>query len=103
MAYEDAVREELAAYIGLLMERGPDLARPHADTLNGSRFARMKELRLTVEKHEWRIAYAFDPERKAILLCGGDKTGVNQRRFYKTLMATADERYEAHVKSLEKK
>lgn len=70
------------------------------DTLSGSRHANMKELRFNWENEVWRIAFAFDPKRQAILLVGGDKAGANQRRFYKKLLALADDRYDAHLAEL---
>ncbi len=48
------------------------------------------------------MAFAFDPKRQAILLVGGDKGGADQRRFYKRLIATADERFDGHLASLKK-
>ena len=63
---------------------GPQLGRPHADTLKGSKHANMKELRFEASDGEWRAAFAFDPERKAILLVAGDKSGGSEKRFYKT-------------------
>jgi len=53
----------------------------------------MKELRFKVDNNAWRVAFAFDPKRKAILLVAGDKSGVNQNRFYKKLITVADERF----------
>jgi hypothetical protein len=69
------------------------MKRPASDTLNGSRFSNMKELRFHADNGVWRIAYAFDPTRKAILLVAGDKSGVSQKRFYQTLIRTADARF----------
>lgn len=94
------VKIELMAMATLLAEFGPKLSRPHADTLKGSRHANMKELRFKADNGVWRIAYAFDPERKAILLVGGDKSGVNEKRFYKQLLATADKRFGDHLDEL---
>jgi hypothetical protein len=88
---------EVMAKVDLLKLLGPRLARPHADTLNGSRHANMKELRADTSDKVMRIAFAFDPNRAAILLVAGDKTGVNQKRFYKQLIAKADELYDAHL------
>ena len=51
---------------------------------------------------EWRLAFAFDPRRKAILLVAGDKSGVSSRRFYRTLVHTADERFERHLARIQK-
>jgi hypothetical protein len=61
----------------------------------------MKELRFDAEGGVWRLAFAFDPKRKAILLCGGSKTGIPRDRFYKMLILTADKRYRNHLASLE--
>jgi hypothetical protein len=63
----------------------------------------MKELRFTAADGEWRVAFAFDPRRKAILLVGGDKSGGSQKRFYKQLISKADERFDAHLARLKKK
>jgi hypothetical protein len=95
-----AAQVEIAALAGLLRQFGPQLRRPHCDTLNGSAHANMKELRFTLPDGEWRIAFAFDPERHAILLVGGSKSGKNERQFYKDLIRIADERFSAHLKSL---
>ena len=74
--------------------------RPNADTLNGSRYPNMKELRCDADGGVWRIAFAFDPERKAVLLVAGDKAGANEKRFCKRLIAKADKRFEQHLASL---
>lgn len=92
-AFPSEARIGLAAMIQVLGELGPQLMRPHCDTLNGSRFANMKELRFAAADGVWRIAFAFDPGRRAILLAGGDKAGSSTARFYKTLIRTADRRY----------
>jgi len=94
------VREKLKAFAALLSENGPQLGRPFADTLKGSRHANMKELRFDADGGAWRVAYAFDPDRKAILLAGGDKSGTEKGRFYRTLIRVADERYEQHLRFL---
>jgi hypothetical protein len=60
----------------------------------------MKELRFTLSDGEWRIAFAFDPSRQAILLVGGSKSGTNERKFYKDLIRVADDRFSAHLKAL---
>src|SRR5438477_12872524 len=82
---------EIIAKVELVKLLGPQLGRPHADTLNGSKHANMKELRADTKASVMRIAFAFDPDRSAILLGGGDKSGVGQKRFYKQLIARADE------------
>ncbi len=95
-----AVREKLKAAATILSEVGPLLGRPQADTFNGSRHANMKELRFDADGGVWRVAYAFDPERKAILLTGGDKSGTDKKRFYSNLLRIADERYDQHLRIL---
>jgi predicted XRE-type DNA-binding protein len=60
----------------------------------------MKELRFRADDGVWRVAFAFDPRRNAILLIAGDKSGTSQARFYKRLIATADARYGAHLKRI---
>jgi hypothetical protein len=94
-----AVQLEIAALAGLLRQFGPQLRRPHCDTLNGSKHANMKELRFTLPDGEWRVAFAFDPERSAILLVGGSKSGVSEKRFYRDLIRVADARFTAHLKA----
>jgi hypothetical protein len=95
-----AVQRELIALTLNLCERGPLLGRPHVDTLKGSRHSNMKELRFDADGGLWRVAFAFDPERKAILLVAGDKGGVAQRRFYRDLIDVADGRFDKHLKAL---
>ena len=79
-ALPEAVQDELLAMTALLAVYGPQLGRPHADTLSGSRHANMKELRFKADDGAWRVAFAFDPERQAIVLVAGDKSGVAQKR-----------------------
>jgi len=99
-ALEEALQDELLAHAKLLQSFGPDLGRPTVDTLKGSKHANMKELRFAWQRQVWRMAFAFDPRRRAILLAGGNKGGVDQKRFYKRLIATADRRFDEHVASL---
>jgi hypothetical protein len=98
-----AVQDEILALAILLTELGPQLARPYADTLKNSRFANMKELRFSADNGEWRVAFAFDTRRLAILLCAGDKSGISERLFYKTLIKKADKRFSAHQKRVAEK
>lgn len=88
------VRQELLATARLLKDEGPQLGRPHADTLNGSNHANMKELRFNADDGVWRVAFAFDPKRRAVLLVAGDKSGGSQKRFYKKLIKKADKRFD---------
>ena len=95
-----AVQDELLAQAKLLEVFGPELGRPRVDTLKGSRHANMKELRFEAENGVWRVAFAFDPKRKAILLVAGDKSGVGEKRFYRQLIKKADRRFDAHLDRL---
>ncbi len=99
LALERDVRVAMFAAAKLLADFGPQLGRPHADTLKRSRHANMKELRFEAADGEWRAA--FDPERKAIMLVAGDKSGGSQKRFYRSLIAKADSRFSDHLESLE--
>ena len=96
------VRRTVLALSRLLGQFGPQLGRPRVDTLNGSRHANMKEMRFRAADGEWRVAFAFDPERLAVLLVAGDKSGVGERRFYRTLIRKADERFDRHLARLAK-
>src|SRR6266480_2245866 len=96
------VQDELLAQAKLVQQFGPQLGRPRADTLNGSRHANMKELRFDAADGVWRVAFAFDPNRKAILLVAGDKSGSNEKRFYRQLIEKADARFDAHLSKIKK-
>ena len=100
--HED-VQTEILALTRLLQRFGPQLGRPRVDTLSGSRHANMKELRFDAADGVWRVAFAFDSKRKAILLVAGDKSGGSQKRFYKQLIAKADERFDAHLARVKQK
>ena len=102
-ALAEEVQDELLAHAKLLEAFGPQLGRPRADTLNGSKHANMKELRFDAADGVWRVAFAFDPKRSAILLVAGDKAGTGEKRFYKQLIKKADERFEEHLKRLKGK
>jgi hypothetical protein len=99
---QEDVRTEILALTRLLQQFGPQLGRPRVDTLNGSRHANMKELRFGAAGGEWRVAFAFDTKRKAILLVAGDKSGFSEKRFYRELIRKADERLAAHLVRLSK-
>ena len=91
-------QEELTASIGLLEQIGPNLGRPHCDTINDSNHKNMKELRTQVKGSPLRTFFAFDPRRCAILLIGGDKTG--ETRFYEKMIPLADKLFTQHLKDL---
>jgi len=103
-AFDPDVRLELAAAAKAIELAGPKTGRPHVDTLNGSKHDNMKELRFKAHNGAeiWRAAFAFDPQRKAYVLVAGDKQGQDEAAFYKTLIKTADKRFDAHLKKLAK-
>jgi hypothetical protein len=82
----------------VLGEFGPKLGRPRVDTLEGSAFQNMKELRIQYQGEPWRILFAFDPKRQAVLLVGGNKTG--NKRWYKENIPIADKRYRKYLEIL---
>lgn len=99
---EEDLQDELLAHLNVLKQCGPTLGRPLVDTLKGSKFANMKELRFKLQGSVWRFAFAFDPERSAIVLVGGNKRGKNQEDFYDDLLKIADTRFFEHLENLKK-
>lgn len=97
------VQTEILALSRLLQHLGPQLGRPRVDTLNDSRHANMKELRFSATDGQWRVAFAFDPKRQAVLLAAGDKSGGSEKRFYRRLIHKADERFDAHLARLKER
>jgi hypothetical protein len=93
-------QESLVASVELLRQLGPQLPRPHADVLKGSRHANMKELRTQHAGRPLRTLFAFDPRRTAILLLGGDKT--SDSRFYQRMIPLADDLFDQHLAALER-
>ncbi len=91
--------EAILARLIVLSEIGPKLGRPYVDSVYGNKHNNMKELRVQSKKHLYRILFAFNPRRTAILLIGGNKKGIN--RFYVGMIEKADELYELHLKVLE--
>ena len=90
----------LDSSVRLLESLGPNLPRPHSDTLKGSKHSNMKELRTQHQGRPLRTLYVFDPRRMAILLIGGDKTG--DARFYDRMIPIADRLYDDHLVELDK-
>jgi len=72
---DDELEVEILAHVQLLRAFGPNLGRPRVDTIKGSKYPNMKELRIQYRGDPWRMLFAFDPERAAILLVGGNKRG----------------------------
>jgi hypothetical protein len=99
---DQLLQNELLAHATLLREFGPNLGRPTVDTLKGSSYPNMKELRFNWMGEVWRVAFAFDPLRQAIFLVAGDKSSVNQKRLYAWLIDIADARYKEHITLINK-
>lgn len=91
---------KIAAAVRALEELGPNLPFPLSSGVNGSRHEHMRELRVQVQGRPYRVLYAFDPRRTAILLIGGDKTG--DERWYEVHVPIADRLYERHLEQLSK-
>ena len=102
-ALPTAVANELLSHAKLVAHFGPHLARPRVDTLNASSYVNMKELRFDAASGVSRVAFAFDPKRRAIVLVAGGKAGVNQKRFYRQLVARADARFKDHLAAIKKR
>ncbi len=94
-----SVQDELLAQAKWIERFGPAARRPRIDTLKGSSYPNMKELRFDAANGVWRVAFAFDPERRAVLLVAGDKSGMGEKQFYKRLIKRADTRYARHLEA----
>ena len=92
-------QDSVARSVMLLSQVGVNLGRPYADTVYGSKFPNMKELRIQHQGRPYRVLYAFDPRRTAILLIGGDKTG--KKRWYEEFVPKADAIYAQHLREIE--
>jgi len=95
------IQESIAHDVEILAAVGPGLGRPRVDTIRGSRFRNMKELRTQHKGEPYRTLFAFDPRRCAILLIGGSKT--EDDRWYETYVPIADRLYAEHLDQLSKK
>jgi len=93
-------QESVAAYVELLERRGPQLPHPYSSGVLGSRHGHMRELRIQHAGRPYRVLYAFDPRRVAILLIGGDKTGDD--RWYEKFVPLADDLYDRHLAELKR-
>jgi hypothetical protein len=94
-----AEQRSIAFSVRLLEEFGVKLTRPQVDAIHGSKFANMRELRCQHEGRPYRVLFAFDPRRTAMLLIGGDKTG--RTNWYKEMVPKADQIYAQHLRELE--
>jgi hypothetical protein len=93
---DDDAKEAIYKNLLILKELGPSLGRPYVDTIENSKHKNMKELRVQNKKRIFSIFFAFDPDRNALLLTGGDKRG--DKRFYQRMIPIADEIYDRYLK-----
>ncbi len=96
----ESEQEDVNASVILLQEKGPDLPFPYSSGVEQSNYSHMRELRIQHAGRPYRVLYAFDPNRSAILLIGGDKTG--DEHWYDTYVPIADRLYGEHVTTIEK-
>ncbi|UAN49604.1 type II toxin-antitoxin system RelE/ParE family toxin [Serratia sp. JSRIV002] len=99
---DDTDRASVLASLIVLREKGPQLPRPYADTVKGSRYSNMKELRVQSRGIPIRAFFAFDPRRRGILLCAGSKVG-NEKRFYEVMIPIADREFTQFLNTAENK
>jgi hypothetical protein len=98
---DDDTKEAIYKNLLILRELGPSLGRPYVDTIENSKHKNMKELRVQNKKRLFRVFFAFDPDRNALLLIGGDKRG--DKRFYQRMIPKADEIYDRYLKEKRRK
>lgn len=95
---EEDLQDTVLMYIRLLEQYGPQLGRPQADTLTGSKLSNLKELRVQHRGEPYRLLYAFDPKREALILLGGNK--ANDKRWYETMIPKAEAIFKEHLQTL---
>lgn len=96
----DEEQVSVGRVVDLLVEHGPSLPYPHTSAVGTSRHRHMRELRIQHQGRPYRVLYAFDPRRAAILLLGGDKTGND--RWYDENVPKADTLYDEYLRELER-
>jgi hypothetical protein len=95
----DGEQVAVGRIVELLVEHGPVLPFPHSSGIESSRHRHLRELRIQHEGRPYRVLYAFDSRRTAILLVGGDKTGND--RWYEENVPRADVLYDEYLRALE--
>jgi len=91
----EVVQDDIDRVVGLLEAKGPALPFPYSSGIEGAKHAHMRELRIQSSGEPYRVFYAFDPRRTAILLIGGNKSGDD--RFYETMIPIADRLYDTYL------
>ncbi|NIF24548.1 type II toxin-antitoxin system RelE/ParE family toxin [Candidatus Pantoea multigeneris] len=97
---DNEIQLDVIAALTLLEQDGPNLSRPHVYTLYGSALTNLKELRVQSKGRPVRCFFVFDPRRCAIVLCAGNKTGKQEKIFYRRMIKTAEQGYFRHLQSL---
>lgn len=97
---DESEQDSIAVSVTLLEQKGPSLPYPYSSSITTSRYSHMRELRIQHQGNPYRVLYAFDPRRTAILLIGGRKAG--QDRWYDEYVPIADRLYDEHLNLLEK-
>lgn len=97
---DTAAKEDIRAKVRVLGTFGPSLGRPNVDTVKGSQFSNMKELRVKSNKRSFRIFFAFDPKRRALLLIGGNKGGAGDKDFYAAMIPLADRLFAEYLEDI---
>jgi hypothetical protein len=92
-----SLRRKILGHVELLETFGPHLGRPRVDGIKGSVYSNMKELRVQHKGDPWRVLFAFDAHRNAVLLVGGNKKG--NERWYTESIPIADQRFRRHLES----
>lgn len=94
-------RQAVRVVVDLLADRGTQLGRPYADRIQGSKYHNLKELRPRGPSvRNIRILFMFDPQRQAVLLLGGDKTG-KWSAWYRRAIPEAERLYEQYLDDLD--
>ncbi len=93
-------QQDVLAAILVLEQFGPALGRPYVDSLKDTdKVKNLKELRIQHKGKPFRVFFAFDPLRQAVMLCGGDKTG--DKHFYETMIPIAEQEFQNYLQELE--
>jgi len=95
-----AVQVDIDVVVGMLEDLGPHLRFPYSSGVSASKHSHMRELRVQHKGSPYRILYAFDPKRIAILLLGGCKEGDD--RWYEVHVPLADKLYDVHLSEMTK-
>lgn len=101
-AFSEDVQDEILIAATAVKTLGPAADRPHVGTLVNPKHPNMKELRFKANNGTeiWRAAFAFDPDRKAIILVAADKQGIDEDKFYKNLLKKANKRFDKHLENM---